>query len=54
MTGKVSPSNFQSSGSSNHIQCKHNHLAVVKVSRTRKNPGRRFFRCPFWKVSYDG
>ncbi|CAN0883997.1 hypothetical protein LINGRAHAP2_LOCUS14710 [Linum grandiflorum] len=49
MTRNPTPSNYQSSGSSNHIQCKHKHVAVVKVSATRKNPGRRFFRCPFWK-----
>ncbi|KAI4369819.1 hypothetical protein MLD38_018222 [Melastoma candidum] len=30
-------------------RCKHGMRAVLYISWSRSNPGRRFFRCPVWK-----
>ncbi|CAN0830932.1 hypothetical protein LINGRAPRIM_LOCUS3423, partial [Linum grandiflorum] len=49
MKDEHTPSNYKSSGSRNHLRCKHKHAAIVKVSKTKKNRGRQFFGCSFWK-----
>ncbi|CAN0829594.1 hypothetical protein LINGRAPRIM_LOCUS3005 [Linum grandiflorum] len=38
------------SGGCKTVYCNHNRACVVNISGTGKNPGRKFYCCPDWKV----